>query len=341
MSTFYMYKKLRKVFITFLSNYHMEDKFKARINYSGGIEDISLQICEDYDLGKFKSNKLILMGYEDFNFILETSKGKYFVKVFAKHRDLGDCKRYIEIMGRAFKANVSVPKLLESNQRFLYFKNINKTNIRLCVAEFISGKTLFELKEELNKDEIKFIAKQISLINSIKLKPKFMDDEWAITNFLKEFKKKKGTLSKEDLELIEPLVKKFKDMKIEELPHCFVHGDIIVTNVMKDSNDKLWIIDFSVSNYYPRIQELAVLACNLFFDEDNKEESDKNMKIALEEYQKKIKLTEKELDSLETYIKLAHAMHLLSANFEKVKMNNNSEENEYWINQGKKGLMQN
>ena len=125
-----------------------------------------------------------------------------------------------------------------------------------------------------------------------------MDDEWAITNFLKEFKKKKGTLSKEDLELIEPLVKKFKDMKIEELPHCFVHGDIIVTNVMKDSNDKLWIIDFSVSNYYPRIQELAVLACNLFFDEDNKEESDKNMKIALEEYQKKIQILKNQINIL-------------------------------------------
>jgi len=62
----------------------MEDKFKARINYSGDIKDISLQICRDYNLGEFKSNKLILMGYEDFNFILETTKGKYFVKVFAK-----------------------------------------------------------------------------------------------------------------------------------------------------------------------------------------------------------------------------------------------------------------
>jgi len=318
----------------------MEDKFKARINYSGDIKNISVQICKDYDLGEFKSNKLILMGYEDFNFILETTKGKYFVKVFAKFRDLKDCKRYIEIMEYAIDAKVSVPKLLKSNQGFLYIKDINKTNMRLCVAEFIDGKTLFELKEKLNKDEIKFIVKQASLINSIDLKPKFMDDEWAITNFLKEFEKKKDALSKEDLELIEPLVKELKKIEIKKLPHCFVHGDIIATNVMKDSKNKLWIIDFSVSNYYPRIQELAVLACNLFFNEDNKKESNKNMEIVLEEYQKEIKLTEKELDSLEIYIKLAHAMHLLSGNFEKVKKNNNSYENEYWINQGRKGLMQ-
>jgi len=318
----------------------MEDRFKARINCLGDIEDISLQICKDYDLGKFKSNKLILMGYEDFNFILETSNGKYFVKVFAKFRNLENCKRYIEIMKHAIEANVATPRLLESNQGFLYIKNINKTNIRLCVAEFIDGKTLFESKEKLNEGEIKFIAKQAALINSINLKPKFIEDEWAITNFIKEFEKKKNALSKEDLELIEPLVKKFKKIEIEKLPYCFVHGDIITTNVMKDSNNNLWIIDFSVSNYYPRIQELAVLTCNLFFNEESKKESNKNLKIALEEYQKKIKLTKKELGSLETYIKLAHAMHLLSGNFEKVKNNNNSEENEYWINQGKKGLIQ-
>ena len=318
----------------------MEEKFKERIDYQGDIKDISLQICKDYNLGEFKSNKPILMGYEDFNFILETSKGKYFVKVFAKFRDLEDCRRYIEIMEKAIDAKVSTPRLLESNQGFLYLSEINKTNIRLCVAEFIYGKTLFELKEKLNINEVKFITKQASLINSINLQPKKIYDKWAIINFLKEFEKKKLSLTKEDLELIEPLVKEFKRLEIEKLPPCFVHGDITTTNVMKDSNNKLWIIDFSGSNYYPRIQELAILACNLFFNEESKEEINKNLKIMLEEYQKKIKLTKKELESLETYIKLAHAMYLLLGNFEKVNLKNNSEENAYWINQGRKGLMQ-
>ena len=45
-------------------------------------KDISLEICKSYDLGNFKQNKIILVGYEDFNFALETSKGKYLVKVF-------------------------------------------------------------------------------------------------------------------------------------------------------------------------------------------------------------------------------------------------------------------
>jgi Ser/Thr protein kinase RdoA (MazF antagonist) len=165
-------------------------------------------------------------------------------------------------------------------------------------------------------------------------------DAWAITNFLKEFKKKGKSLSKDDLKLVEPLVKKYKELKIEELPHCFVHGDIIATNLMKDNKGNLWIIDFSVSNYYPRIQELAVLACNLFFEENNKDKSKENLEIALKEYQKVIALTKEELNVLPIYIELAHAMHLLSANFEKVKKNNQTDENEYWLNQGRIGLIQ-
>jgi len=59
------------------------------------------------------------------------------------------------------------------------------------------------------------------------------------------------------------LVREFNALKMKKLPHCFVHGDLIETNIMKDKEGKLWIIDFAVANYYPRIIELAVLACNI------------------------------------------------------------------------------
>ncbi|MFH0987256.1 MAG: hypothetical protein V1911_04425, partial [Candidatus Micrarchaeota archaeon] len=72
----------------------------------------------------------------------------------------------------------------------------------------------------------------------------------------------------------------------------------------------------------------------------NKGSSERNFKIALEEYQKTVKLTQRELNSLQTYLKLAHAMHLLEANFSKVHDSNNSEENEYWLSQGRAGLKQ-
>jgi Ser/Thr protein kinase RdoA (MazF antagonist) len=318
----------------------MEEIFKERIKFRGDVKDISIEACKNYDLGEFRSNSLILIGYEDFNLKLETSKSRYLVKVFSHRRTIKNCLRYVDAMERAIEAGIATPKLLKSNQGFLCKIKINNTSLRLCVMEFIEGKTLFELNQKPSQEEIKFLANQAALISQINIKPDFVYDSWAVTNFMKEVNKRSKKLSKEDLTLIKPLIKNFTEMKIDKLPYCFVHGDIINTNVIKDNKGKLWIIDFSVSNYYPRIQELAVLACNLLFDENSKEKSDKNLKVALEEYQKVVKLTDGELRCLPGYIRLAHAMHLLCANYEKLKFKNITAENEYWTTQGRKGLEQ-
>ena len=316
----------------------MEEIYTKRIDYKGELGDISKAICKTYTLGELISNKLILMGFEDFNFNLETTKGKYFVKIFGNYRKDEDCERYVDIMLAAEKAGVSTPKLYRSNQGYLNKLSVEGCPLRLCVMEHIEGQTIFELNEKLNLDEIKFIAKQAALINSMEFKPKYLYDSWAIVNFLKEFEKKSKYLPEEDMKRVQPLIEEFKEIKVDELPHCFVHGDILKTNVMKDVNNKLWIIDFSVSNYYPRIQELAVLACNLFFNAENKEESEKNLDIALKEYQRTVKLTDRELKVLPTYIKLAHAMHIVGSHQSAVE--GSSEETEYWLKQGRSGLEQ-
>ena len=59
---------------------------------------------------------------------------------------------------------------------------------------------------------------------------------------------------------------KFDYIDFTKLEHSFVHGDIVSSNVMRDKNGKLWIIDYAVSNYLPRIVDLAVSAYNLCTD---------------------------------------------------------------------------
>jgi Ser/Thr protein kinase RdoA (MazF antagonist) len=109
---------------------------------------------------------------------------------------------------------------------------------------------------------------------------------------------------------------------------------------MKDEDSNLFVINFSVANIYPRIQELAVLACNLLFDASDKMQSERNLQVLLKKYQKNIPLTDRELRSLPTFINLAHAMHLLNANYEKVTNDIVPPENEYWLIQGRLGLEQ-
>lgn len=314
------------------------DKLFQRINFDGKLDDISLVVCRDFELGNFVSNRLINIGYEDFNYILETAQNKYFVKIFSNFRTDENCKRYMDVISKVGESGIASPELFHSKQGHLHSIAVDGAKLRLCVMKYIDGENFLSLKQKPSKAEIIFLAQQAALINSIDIKPEFIYDSWAITNFPKEFADKEKYLSLEDLEMLKPLAEEFESMEIQKLPHCFVHGDLIATNVMKDGKSKVWIIDFSVSNYYPRIQELAVLAYNMFFDENDKSKSENNLKIALEEYQKIIKLTPRELEVLPNYIKFAHAMFLLQANYNKVSGENDSAENDYWLKQGRAGL---
>ena len=104
---------------------------------------------------------------------------------------------------------------------------------------------------------------------------------WAIINFEKEYKQKRKYLSKEYQVEFDKLLEELQRIDFNQLPKAFVHGDIINTNVMKDNNSKIWIIDFAVSNYLPRIIDLAVISCSMCLDENSKDKTYDN--ITLEE----------------------------------------------------------
>jgi len=318
----------------------MVDRYQQRSGYNGDISNVMHLISRDFNLGNVISSQVVPIGYEDYNLCLETSKGKFFVKIFGSFRTGADCKRNVKVIEYALEAGVNVPPLLRSNQGCLWVKAVDGAKLRLCVMNCIDGKDLFSAKSSASIEDIRVLARQAALINTIGLKPAFIYDSWAIVNFAKEYKKAKRYLSAGDRKLIEPLLAAFNELDIEKLPHCFVHGDIISTNVIKDREQKIWIIDFSVSNYYPRIQELAVLACDICFDSSGKRNSEKKLVIALEEYQKIITLSKQELAALPLFVKLAHAMHVISGTYEKYAKHNTTKENAHWIQQGRAGLEQ-
>ena len=312
--------------------------FQKRINYQGDLKLFLQQVCKDFAIGKYSSHKVVPIGYEDFNLFVTTDKDKFFVKIFGSFRNENECERYVGIMESVLKAGVSHPPLFKSNQGYLYEISNNGLTDRLCVMQYIDGKIFYELQSIPNDTEKRFILKQAALINGINTKSYMVYDKWAITNFLKEYKDKNKHLGKEDKNLLEPMVGVYNSLSIDNLPHCFVYGDITKTNTMKSANGDIFILDFAVANYYPRIQELAVMLCDLFFDPSKPDDFIKNYDLALKEYQNYISLTADEVKKLPDYVKLAHAMHILLANYEKVANGNDSSENEYFLKMGRNGL---
>lgn len=316
-----------------------EQKFQSRITFTGDLIGPLAAICEGFGLGEYKNHNAILVGYEDYNVALQTEKGKFFVKFFASFRSDADCERYVEIISKTIEAGVSEPKLCEFKQGFIFRIPVGQESLRVIVMEHIEGQTFYELQRPLTESEAREVIRQASLINTVKYQPTFLYDSWSIPNFLQEFALVEKLIPEADLALLKPLVEEFTSVDLKKLPHALVHGDIIKTNVILSSTGKVYIIDFAVANYYPRIQEIAIILCNMLFDEDHPQQFRKFYDLALEEYQKKILLTPDELSLLPLFITIQHAMHVVGAvREEKIKHNEPSVEDTYWLEQGRKGL---
>ena len=298
----------------------MEQEFKDRINLNTDLNTISKEICNDYDLGEYISDTIITVGYEDFNYILETTKGKYCVKIFHKERTDEDCKNYIDRIVLASEMDINTPKLYKTNNESECIIEMNGIKYRLCVFEYIDGNSFFDLGIIPNENEIKEIVRQMAIIHKQQLNSEFIYDKWAIVNFIEEFEDKKQYLNERDYKKLSELLMQFKNIDVKRLPHAFTHGDIISTNVMKDNNGKLWIIDFAVSNYLPRIVDLAVSSCNLCLNPDSVKETRSKTKMILKEYEKYNKLTDYEKEVFPIFFDIANIFNINSDVFDEIPM---------------------
>lgn len=313
------------------------ERFLSRIGYKGDFSSLLIRVSQDFNIGTYHSSQIIPFGYEDLNVMLETDQGKFFAKLFASFRSQADCERYVTVLEKILEVGVSHPNLYKSGQGHVNTIKHGSQEIRVAVMEYIDGQTFFELADKPNESEGRFIIAQAAKINSIAHKPPFVYDSWAVSNFLAEYEKKKYTLDPEDSLAINPLIDQIRGLAIDSLPHTLVHGDIISTNVMRDRKGKIFIVDFAVSNWYPRIQELAVLLSDLFFDSSDPEKFRGKYNFAVEEYQRHIPLTSGELKALPLFVKAAHSMHIIGASYERSQGNTEAENNS-WLELGKKGL---
>jgi Ser/Thr protein kinase RdoA (MazF antagonist) len=305
--------------------------FQERINFKGDISKLLIEVAEAFQLGGLVSFKIIEMGFEDFNVHLVTEKGQYIVKIFSKGRDNAQVVRYVETIKRAIAGGVSHPALHTNAEKKELFED-SDSGTKLIVTSYIQGKTFYELARIPNSEELTAIAAEAVKINALDYDPEYIFDGWAIPNMRWMFDKTKGHLSTEGSELVKKAFEYYDAIPFDELPKCFVHGDLIKTNTILGDDGKVYVIDFAVSNTYPRIQELAVMAANLLFDE----KSDKILSLkdrvdmAVEAYLKSGgQLTQLEKDNVFNYALPGAAMEYMGSVNERV-VGDTSEEIKYW-----------
>ena len=314
-------------------------EFEERIGLNLPLKELSKQVCQEYNLGILIDNQLIEIGYEDYNYVLTTSKGKFVVKVFSNERTNDNAKDLANRACVAFENGVSSPTIHKTNNgENLLTIMLDDNKYRLLIMDYINGRDFFTLKELPNNKELELIATELAKLNSIKYKPPFIYDKWAIVNFEEEYNKNFSLVDDKDKPLIQKAYNLFKSCDFSKLKYGFVHGDIIETNVIKDNTGKLYFIDFSVSNYLPRIVDLAVTICDLCLDLDDVANSKTRAELFVKAYEEYSPLSQYEKDCLRKFIVCHQAITILETMREKKIENNQTEENEIFLQKGKQGL---
>ena len=314
-------------------------QFNSRIQLNQSLDKLSKVVCEQYNLGEFVDNKLIEIGYEDYNYILTTSKGKFVVKVFSTERTTTDAQNLAQRASVAYQNGVSCPQIYKTQTGdILFVTSLAGVEYRLLVMEYIHGKDFFTLQQLPTQEHLELIAQELAKLNNIEYKPNFIYDKWAIVNFEKEYQKNINLVESEDVPLIDIAYNLFKSCDFSKLNYGFVHGDIIETNVIKSNNQKIYFIDFSVSNYLPKIVDLAVTICDLCLDMDNIEISKKRATKFIQDYEKISPLSNYDKQCLKKFIVCHQAITILETMREKKIENNQTQENEIFLQKGKRGL---
>lgn len=314
------------------------NRFYERIDTIDNIDTLSNAVCEEYNLGNFFNTTVIEIGYEDFNAIISTESGKYLMKVFRNSRDdeeLLDCIQRTAIAG---DNNLPTPKVYRnSKNEMLTVINVNNSRFRLALIDYINGLDYFNLKIKPSIEELGKIVEIASKLSKIDFKPPFIYDTWAIPSFCEEYEKKEHLLGEEEKTLVRPVYDEFKSFDYNSLPKAFVHGDMMSTNLMRDNNYKIWLIDFSVSNYTARLNEITVICDDVAMIVGNEEESLKRIKYVFDLWCEKVNATEFEINSFPLLFRVANAINVMNSTYEKIT-GNTSDETEMHLNVGKFGL---
>ncbi|KKU81112.1 MAG: hypothetical protein UY08_C0002G0025 [Candidatus Gottesmanbacteria bacterium GW2011_GWA1_47_8] len=60
--------------------------FISRTDIAGSLEDLLVRVADTYKLGSVRSHKILPDGYQELNILLDTSGGRFVVKIFSKDR---------------------------------------------------------------------------------------------------------------------------------------------------------------------------------------------------------------------------------------------------------------
>ncbi|HUD20306.1 MAG TPA: phosphotransferase [Patescibacteria group bacterium] len=313
-------------------------KLLERIYLPISLDEVATSVTESFGLGSIISFESLLVGYEEVNSLLITSKGKYIVKIFSKDKDRKTIQSNVTALLEYYKGGIPVPKLYKTAQGDYLYKIIGESATYLIVMDYFDGSRFTDVKP--TSGDKKNITNILSKIHSLNFATSANYDMWLTVHLAGEFEKKRTFLTDSNLKLIEPVVKEFHKIDYSKLTKSIVHFDLHRENVMKDRNGKYCILDLASTDYNYKIFDLATfmaLFCTEF--RQSLEENILIYKQIISKYLQSGSLNAYEKEILPLLIKATFASNLMIPEYlQKTGKDENPGQTIYYKLMGEEGL---
>lgn len=298
-------------------------------------------VAKKFKLGNIIKYNQILEGYEDYNIKLTTTKGVFLIKMFSQFKSFRHVKDNVTGLKEFYSMGMLIPKLIPHNKdQYLFHYEENELMALICVMEFFNGKSFFKNKKEPTIEQLRLMIKNIATLHKSNFQPNGIYDIWTADHLVDEYVKKSRFLTKQEKNLIGPVVKKLKKLDLSKCTNATIHKDIQRSNVLVNKNGEIRIIDFSVMDYGPIVLELAIFIALFAINpwKDTPKIAKEKYALVINEYQKYRKLNSYELSTIPTLVLATYGANTLPARYEREVKGSDTEETQYWIDIGVNGI---
>ncbi|MBS3116534.1 homoserine kinase [Candidatus Woesearchaeota archaeon] len=291
------------------------------------------EILNQYlELGKIKKHFLFTSGFENSNYYVETSQGKYVIKIF---EGIGMSKENIlfeiEVMAYCQEHKLKTPHLL-TTKKGAYFTTIKSNEEKIVtVMGYIDGENM--LMKLLPDSVIATVGEEAGKMD-LKLQH-FQDGsktrqgyEWDMKNFLKVEKALAVLPATFDKKILQNIFDNFREIspKFKALAPGLIHNDLAAHNLLVQGEELKGIIDFSDMAFSPYIQNIAIFLAQSIFSYSWKPHQ---TTIFLREYQKHRPLSTEELEILYDLVLARYATIIVEFNRWNVDYGEDKQRTEY------------
>jgi len=253
-------------------------------------------VLKNYAIGRYKSHKHIDWALQNTVYLVNTTGGKYILKIF-EQSGIDFIKFQVRIIDYLASKGIPVAKISKSseNKDILFYKNK-----LIIIQKFLLGNKPEEFDSKLTKNIATIFSLMSRYLLKLKLKGKYV---WRVDHQFKPNKDKRVSsilgINFKDAE--KNLLQQLRKINRKKLRKSVIHGDFHGPNLLVKDNKLNAIIDWDDCHEDYLAYEIAVFIMDSFVTE--KKADKEQIKIFFREYQKNLKLMAEEKKAIYYFVK--------------------------------------